>query len=147
MPALPPSIPALSSSEPVFLNLLKCPGIDSQPGGSVRQPYLTYRPVRLCSLAESIHWNRFLGSLNDYKYGLCMHTQSDFVFLPCQPFFDHLLFFSHSQLSPDGLREIERVETMPYSLASLFCSFCVKRSSLLTTFIEPYFCKFYRRYA
>jgi hypothetical protein len=110
LPALPPSIPALSSSEPVFLNLLRSPGINSQPGGPVQQPYLTDRPVRLSyRLAESIHLNRFLGSLNDYKYGLCMHTQSDFVFLLCQPLFDHLLFFSHSQLSPDGLREIERV--------------------------------------
>ena len=30
-------------------------GIDSQPGGPVRQPYLTYRPARLYRLAESIH--------------------------------------------------------------------------------------------
>jgi hypothetical protein len=32
----------------------KEPGIDSQLGGSVRQPYLTYRPARLHRLAESI---------------------------------------------------------------------------------------------
>ncbi len=162
MPALPPSIPALSSSEPVFVNLLRSPGINSQPGGPLRQPYLTYRPVRLHSLAESINWNRFLGSLNDYKYGLCMHTQSDFVFLLCQPFFDHLLFFSHSQLSPDGLREIERVWrqevssstkwNLGYNMSvrrgwslcpSLPSLFCVKLSSLLTTFLQLYFCKFF----
>jgi hypothetical protein len=34
-----------------------------QPGGPVRQPYLTHRPARLHRLAESIPWNRFLGSL------------------------------------------------------------------------------------
>ncbi len=30
------------------------PGIDSQPGVPVRQPYLTYRPGKLHSLAELI---------------------------------------------------------------------------------------------
>ncbi len=34
--------------------------------GPVWQPYLTYRPARL---AESISWNRFLGSWNIYKFG------------------------------------------------------------------------------
>jgi hypothetical protein len=38
----------LRSPEPEFVNLLKSPGIDSQPGG----------------------WHRFLGSLNVYKFGL-----------------------------------------------------------------------------
>ncbi len=32
---------------PVFINLFRSPGIDSQPGGLVRQPYLAYRPARL----------------------------------------------------------------------------------------------------
>jgi hypothetical protein len=40
--------------EPLFVNPLKSPGIDSQPGGPVRQPFLTYRPDRLHRLAESI---------------------------------------------------------------------------------------------
>jgi hypothetical protein len=31
-------------SEPGFVNLLRSPGIDSQPGGSERQRHLTYRP-------------------------------------------------------------------------------------------------------
>ncbi len=31
-----------------------CPGIYSQEGGSVRQPYLSYRPARLLRLAKSI---------------------------------------------------------------------------------------------
>jgi hypothetical protein len=37
-------------SEPEFVNLLRSPGIDSQPGGPVQQPYLTYRPARLFSI-------------------------------------------------------------------------------------------------
>jgi hypothetical protein len=59
-------------AEPVFVNLLRSPAIDSQPGGPVRQPYLTYRNARLQSLAKSIPRNRFLGSLNVYKYVLCV---------------------------------------------------------------------------
>jgi hypothetical protein len=47
------------------------PGIDSRPGRPVRQPYFTYRPARgLHRLAKSIPWNRFLGTLNVYKFGL-----------------------------------------------------------------------------
>jgi hypothetical protein len=41
-----------------------------QPGGPVRQPYFSYRPVGLHRLAKSIPRNRFLGSINVYKYGL-----------------------------------------------------------------------------
>ncbi len=33
--------------EPLFVNLLRIPGIDSQPGGPLRQPYLSYRAARL----------------------------------------------------------------------------------------------------
>jgi hypothetical protein len=51
-------------AESVFVNLLRSPGIDSQHVGPVRQPYLSYRPARLHGLAESIHRNRFLASLN-----------------------------------------------------------------------------------
>ncbi len=50
-------------SEPEFVNILRSPGIDSQPGGPVRQPYLAYRSARLHRLAESIPWNRFPGVL------------------------------------------------------------------------------------
>jgi hypothetical protein len=57
--------------EPVFLNLLRSPGIDSQPGGQVRQPYLLDRPAKLHRPAESIPRIPSLGSLNVYKYGLC----------------------------------------------------------------------------
>ncbi len=56
--------------EPKFLNLLKSPEIDSQPGGPVRHPYLTYRTARLHRLAESIPWNRYLGSFNYSKFRL-----------------------------------------------------------------------------
>ncbi len=48
----------------------KEPGIDSQPGWPVRQPHLMYRLARLHRLALLIPRNRFLGSLNVYKYGL-----------------------------------------------------------------------------
>jgi len=41
-------------SEPVFVNLLRSPGIDSQPGGFIPR-------------------NRFLDSCNVYKYGLRIH--------------------------------------------------------------------------
>ncbi len=43
---------------------------DSQPGGQVPQPYLTYLPARLHWLEELIPWNRFLGSLKVKKFGL-----------------------------------------------------------------------------
>jgi hypothetical protein len=59
---------------PVFVDLLRCLGNDSQPGGPVRQPHLTYRPVRQHRLAESIPWNRFLGSLKVYKFGHVFNT-------------------------------------------------------------------------
>jgi hypothetical protein len=52
----------------------RSPGIDSQPGGPVRQPYLTYRTARLHWLAESNPWNQFPGSLNVYK---CGHRLAD----------------------------------------------------------------------
>ncbi len=43
-------------SEPEFVNILRSPGIDSQPGGPVRQPYLANRRPGY------IGWrNRFLG--------------------------------------------------------------------------------------
>ncbi len=52
--------------------ILRSPGIDSQPGGPVLQPYLTYRAAMQATyrLAESIPWNRFLDSLNIYKFVL-----------------------------------------------------------------------------
>jgi hypothetical protein len=39
---------------PVFVNLLRSPGIDFQTFGPVRQPYLSYRLARLHRLAKSI---------------------------------------------------------------------------------------------
>jgi hypothetical protein len=40
--------------EPVFVNLLRSLGMNSKPGGPVRQPYLSCRTARLHRLAESI---------------------------------------------------------------------------------------------
>jgi hypothetical protein len=57
----------------------KVPGIDSQPGGPVRQLYLLYRLAGLHRLVESIPWNRFLGSSNVYKYGIRLHWLAELV--------------------------------------------------------------------
>jgi hypothetical protein len=57
-------------SEPVFVDLLRSPGIDSQPDGTVRQTCLSYRPARRHRLVESISRNQFLGSIIVYKYQL-----------------------------------------------------------------------------
>jgi hypothetical protein len=80
-PPPPPPPPPLAgrgnvATEPVFVNILGSPVIDSQPGGPVRQPYLSYWPARLDRLAESITRNRFLGSLNVYKYGLSVLSKT-----------------------------------------------------------------------
>ncbi len=68
---------------------LRSLGIDSwflQPSlcslaESIRQKELSYRPARLHRLAESIPWNRFLGSLNVYQFGLWSYT----LRLPVEP--------------------------------------------------------------
>jgi len=65
--------------ETVFVNLLRSPGIDSQPGGPVRQPYLSYWPAMLHQLAESNPRNQFLVSFNVYNYRLC-HSQITCLF-------------------------------------------------------------------
>jgi hypothetical protein len=62
--------PPLSTAEPVFVNLLRSPGIDSLPAGPARQIGLSYRLASLHRLAALIPRNRFLGSLNVSKYGL-----------------------------------------------------------------------------
>ncbi len=58
------------------------PEIDFQPGGPVRQPYLTYRRERLHRLSELISWNRFLGFLSVYKFGLCFYCSTHAVPTP-----------------------------------------------------------------
>jgi hypothetical protein len=60
------------SPEPVFVNRLRSPGIDTQPDGPVRQPYLSYRPAMLHRQEESNPRHRSLVSLNVYKYGLSL---------------------------------------------------------------------------
>jgi hypothetical protein len=62
------------TTEPVFADLLGRPGIDFQPGEPVRKSYFSHRPVRLHRLAKSIPRNRFLGSINVYKHGLCIQS-------------------------------------------------------------------------
>jgi hypothetical protein len=49
---------------------LRSPGINSMKSIPPASVELSYRPARLHRLAESILWNRLLGSLNVYKYGL-----------------------------------------------------------------------------
>ncbi len=66
-------------SRTLFADLFRRPGIDFQPGGPVRQPYFSYRPVTLHRLAKSIPRNRFLGSINVYKYGLWLHRLAESV--------------------------------------------------------------------
>jgi hypothetical protein len=44
--------PAASAAESVFVNLLRCPGIDSWPGGLVRHPICRERPDMLQMLTE-----------------------------------------------------------------------------------------------
>ena len=70
--SFPISFPCVAGTELLFANLLRSPGIDSQPAGTVRQPYMLYRPARQHRLAASIPRNRFLGSINVYKYGLSL---------------------------------------------------------------------------
>jgi hypothetical protein len=67
-----PGVPIVA--EPVFVNLLRSPGIDSQSDGPVRQPCLSCRPAMLHRQVESNPRIRFLVSLNVYKYGLwCLY--------------------------------------------------------------------------
>jgi hypothetical protein len=63
-------------SVPVFVNLLRSPGIDSQPGGPVRQPYLSYRPAMTLQTGEMDSSESIPGSLNVYKYGLQLWLES-----------------------------------------------------------------------
>jgi hypothetical protein len=40
----------------------------------IKEPRNRFQGTDSASLAESMNWNRFLGSLNDYKFGLWLHT-------------------------------------------------------------------------
>jgi hypothetical protein len=55
-------------TEPVFVDLLRRPWIDSQAGGPVRQPYFSYRPARLIGCRY-----RFLGSINVTNTGSALN--------------------------------------------------------------------------
>ncbi len=68
-----PSTFTNSCSEPVFVDHLRSPGIDSHPGGPVRQPYFSY-------LVDGFDfWNRFLGSIKYYKYGLWLSRLAESI--------------------------------------------------------------------
>ncbi len=85
------------SPEPVFVNLLRSRGIDSQPVGPIRQPSLSYRPARLHKLAASVPRNLFLGFVNVYKYGLWQIRQVRSVY--------HSPLYLCATLGWDGERE------------------------------------------
>jgi hypothetical protein len=70
---------SLTKSRARICKSLRSPGIDSQPGRPVRQPYLAYQHVRINRLAESIPWNRILGSLNVYKIGISFDHPAVFL--------------------------------------------------------------------
>ncbi len=89
--------------EPEFVNLLRSPGIDSQPGGPMRQPYLTYRPASLHRLAESIPWNPFVGSLNVSKFGLSCSVKKNIYLI----------------LTRNRLKEADYTETLQSVLSTL----------------------------
>jgi hypothetical protein len=76
------SILSFIGSEPVFANLLRSPRIDSQPGGPVRQPYLSYRPAKLHRLAESTP-----GLLKRLKIRALANGTNVFCFLSSLPLF------------------------------------------------------------
>ncbi len=82
-------------SEPVFVNLLRSPWIDFQPGGidslesipgllkrlQIRALMHAYTDPDTVFFGHLSRWNRFLGSLNVYKFGLWyMHTQTQILF-------------------------------------------------------------------
>jgi hypothetical protein len=59
-----------NSTELVFVNLLRSPGIDFPPGGPVRQPYFSYRAAN--RLAESIPAFPGLLKLLQIRVQLCL---------------------------------------------------------------------------
>jgi len=63
--------------EPVFVDLLGRQGIDSQPGGSVRKPICRTGLPGCIGGQKRFPWNRFLGSINVYKYGLSLCSLAD----------------------------------------------------------------------
>jgi hypothetical protein len=66
----------------IFVNLLRNPEIDSQPGEPVLLPYLTYRPARLHRLAESIPF--FYGPLYYHSF-LHFHNSLNILLSELQP--------------------------------------------------------------
>jgi hypothetical protein len=83
--SIPGPIKRLQTPEPVFVELLRSPRIDSQPGGPVRQPYLTYRPARLHRLAESIPglFKRLQHQIQDENVPKNKRIEEGIQFSPC----------------------------------------------------------------
>ncbi len=61
---------------------------------------LSNRPARLHRLAEFVPWNRFLCSINVYKYGLSSSTRNHFIWSPIREWKNYNsilhLFFTQS---------------------------------------------------
>ncbi len=83
-------------TEPVFVNLLRSPEIDSQPGDPIRQHYLTYLPARQHRLAESIPWNRFLGFLNASDLHIPFMPEGSYNIVLLHSLYGSSLTISHS---------------------------------------------------
>jgi hypothetical protein len=66
----PEEVTSSIDQSPYLLTFERAHKTDSQAGRPVRQFFLSYRPAMLHRLAESNPRNRFLVSLNVYKYGL-----------------------------------------------------------------------------
>jgi hypothetical protein len=63
-----------STSEPVFVNLLMSPGIDSQPDGPVRLDYFSYRPARYIGCVGN--FSPAMGARNQVGIGLSYRPAS-----------------------------------------------------------------------
>ncbi len=97
-------------SEPEFVNVQGAQ--ESIPGCPARQIGLSYRPVRLKRLGPSIRWNRFLGSLNVYKFGWVVewgggHHPPTLLFL-------HL---AHIQISNDDISKWFSSSSLTFTLS------------------------------
>ncbi len=109
-------------SKIVFVDLLWSPRIDSQAGVPVQQPYLSYRPDKLHRLAKSIPRNRFLGSINVYKYGLsCSYLPTSSSHRPTTPTTEQLFIPTCQQQPP------------PYNTTYWIALHCTNSNRLHTT--------------
>ncbi len=92
------------SSRARICNLLRSPGVDSQPDGPVRQPYLSYRPAMLHRQVESNPRNRFSFTNTGSVHQLLYRTW---------------LLYVHWKLSPRKLSHYSNIEQACGSLRFL----------------------------